>query len=57
MNKDTGSELCKFQLKDDYSTDTAVVFAELVRNGASWAFHAIGQGKQADLNGIAALFS
>ena len=57
VNKDTGSELCKFQLKDDYSTDTAVVFAELVRNGASWAFHAIGQGKQADLNGIAALFS
>ena len=57
VNKDTGSELCKFPLKADYSPDTAVVFAELVRNGASWAFHAIGQGKQADLNGIAALFS
>ena len=57
VNAENNSELCKFQLKDDYSTDTAVVFAELVKDGSTWAFHTIGEGKQADLNGIAALFS
>ena len=57
VNKDKGNELCRFQLKDDYSTDTAVIFAELVKDNGSWVFHAIGEGKQADLNGIAALFS
>ena len=57
VNVENNSELCKFQLKDDYSTDTAVVFAELVRDGSTWAFHTIGEGKQADLNGIAARFS
>ena len=57
VNSENNSELCKFQLKDDYSTDTAVVFAELVKDGSTWAFHTIGEGKQADLNGIAALFS
>lgn len=56
VNKDNGNELCKFVLKDDCSTDTAVVFAELVRDGGSWVFHTIGEGKQADLNGLAAMF-
>lgn len=49
-------ELCIFQLKDSFSTETAVVFAELVKNGSDWDFKALGEGKQADLNGLAALF-
>lgn len=49
-------ELCIFQLRDSFSTETAVVFAELVRNGSEWDFKALGDGKQADLNGLAALF-
>ena len=56
VNKDNGKELCRFELKDNSSTDTAVVFAELVRDNGSWVFHTIGEGKQADLNGIAAMF-
>jgi tellurium resistance protein TerD len=50
-------ELCHFILKDDYSTDTAVVFAKLVRNGSEWDFVTIGEGKQADLTGLLQLFS
>lgn len=57
VNADTNKELCKFELKDNGSTDTAMVFAELVRNGNAWAFHTIGEGKNADLNGLAAMFS
>lgn len=56
VNSDTNAELCRFELKDNGSTDTAVVFAELVRDGGSWSFHTIGEGKQADLNGLAAMF-
>lgn len=58
INKDAGDkELCHFILKDDYSTDTAVIFAKLVRNGSDWDFITIGEGKQADINGLVALFS
>lgn len=58
LDKDQGDkELCHFILKDDYSTDTAVVFAKLVRNGSDWDFVTIGDGKQADINGLLALFS
>jgi len=46
-----------FDLKDNYSTETAVIFGELVRNGSNWAFHSIGDGHQVDLNGLLAYFS
>lgn len=50
------NELCRFELKNDFSTETALIFAELTRSGQDWEFKAIGEGRQADLNGIAALF-
>ena len=56
VNKANDQELARFNLKGDYSTDTAIVFAELVRSGSDWAFHAIGEGKQGDLNAIASLY-
>ena len=49
-------ELCIYPLKENFSTETAVVVAELVRDGADWQFHAIGEGKHADINGLAALY-
>ena len=56
VNKETDQELARFNLKGDYSTDTAVIFAELVRTDNDWAFHAIGEGKQGNLNVIASLY-
>ena len=49
-------ELCIYPLKEKFSTETAVVVAELVRDGNDWQFHAIGEGKHADINGLAALY-
>lgn len=49
-------ELCKFNLKEDGSTATSVVFAELVRDNTEWQFKAIGDGKIADLNELAAMY-
>lgn len=49
-------EVCKFNLREDGSTATSVIFAELFRDGGEWQFRAIGDGKIADLNGVLALF-
>ena len=51
-----GKELCRFNLKENGSTATSVIFAELYRNGAEWQFKAVGEGKIADLNGVLALY-
>ena len=50
-------ELCRFRLKDDASTETAVIFAELVKNGSDWDFKTIGEGKHGDLNTLASFYS
>ena len=50
-------ELCRFNLKENGSTATAVIFAELNRDGAEWQFKAVGEGKVADLNTILGLYA
>ena len=57
IDKNENKEIARFDLKDNYSTETAVIFGELVRNGSNWAFHSIGDGHQVDLNGLLAYFS
>jgi tellurium resistance protein TerD len=52
----TGKEICRFNLKEDGSTATSVVFAELYRTGMDWQFKALGEGKLADLNGVLGLY-
>lgn len=44
MNKDGGAELARYDLSEDASTDTAMIFGEVYRNGADWKFRAVGQG-------------
>ena len=54
--KNNEKEVCRFNLKEDGSTSTSVVFAELFRDGFEWQFKAVGEGKIADLNGILSLY-
>ena len=49
-------EICKFELRENGSTGTAVIFAELYRNGSEWQFKAIGDVRTADLNGLLSLY-
>lgn len=49
-------EICRFNLKENGSTVTSVIFAELYRQGSEWQFKAIGDGKIADLNGILGIY-
>ncbi|WP_300259826.1 TerD family protein [Clostridium sp.] len=53
---ENGKEICKFNLKENGSTATSVIFAELIREAGEWQFKAVGEGKIADLNGILALY-
>lgn len=43
-NEETGAEVVRYDLSEDYSTETAMIFAELYRHNGEWKFKAIGQG-------------
>lgn len=53
VDRSNGAELARYDLSEDASTETAMVFGELYRNGAEWKFRAIGQGYASGLAGIA----
>ena len=52
FDENTGEELLRYDLGEDFSIETAVVFGELYKNGDEWKFNAIGSGYQ---GGLAAL--
>ena len=57
VNKDTGNEIGRYRLKEDFGSSTAVIAGRLKRDGADWQFEAIGEGKVvSSLNDIAALY-
>ena len=53
VNQTGGAEIARYDLSEDASTETAMVFGELYRNGAEWKFRAVGQGYTSGLGGIA----
>ncbi|WP_329315365.1 TerD family protein [Streptomyces sp. NBC_01537] len=53
VNQADNNELARYDLTEDASTETAMVFGELYRNGAEWKFRAVGQGYASGLRGIA----
>jgi len=44
VNEDNNNEVVRFDLTEDYSTETAMVFGELYRHDGEWKFRAVGQG-------------
>ncbi|MDT9692216.1 TerD family protein [Streptomyces sp. P9(2023)] len=56
VNQTGGTEIARYDLSEDASTETAMVFGELYRNGDEWKFRAVGQGYASGLRGIAADF-
>src|SRR3954452_22271481 len=53
VDRSSQNELARYDLTEDASTETAMVFGELYRHGAEWKFRAIGQGYASGLRGIA----
>lgn len=52
VNQDTGKEAVRFDLSEDYSVETAMIFGELYRHNGEWKFRAIGQGLSGGLAGL-----
>ena len=48
-NLDTKSELVRYELKENFSQETAVEFGRLYKKNGEWRFQAVGQGYQAGL--------
>lgn len=44
VDAETGSEIARFDLGEDFSTETAVVVGELYLHNGEWKFEAIGSG-------------
>ena len=52
VDNDTGKELIRYDLGEDFSIETAIVVGEIYRHGGGWKFNAVGSGFQ---GGLAAL--
>lgn len=53
VNEDNGQELTRYDLGEDFSTETAVIFGEVYRHGGEWKFRAVGQGYAGGLGPVA----
>lgn len=53
LDRAGGTELVRYDLSQDASRETAMIFGELYRSGEEWKFRAVGQGVVSGLAGIA----
>ena len=54
VNDDNATEIARYDLSEDASTETAMVFGEVYRAGTEWKFRAVGQGFAGGLGPLAA---
>jgi tellurium resistance protein TerD len=53
INGSNSSEIARYDLSEDGSTESAMIFGEVYRNGADWKFRAVGQGFNGGLGPLA----
>jgi len=53
VNAAGGAELAKYDLSEDYSTETAMIFGEIYRHNDEWKMKAIGAGFAGGLGPLA----
>ncbi|MDI2112902.1 TerD family protein [Commensalibacter nepenthis] len=53
VNDKSGAEIVRFDLSEDASTETAMIFAEIYRKDGGWSFRAVGQGYNGGLGPLA----
>ena len=56
VNADDGKELTKFELDEDYSSETAILFGTLYRKNGEWRFKAEGSGFNNGLKGFCDMY-
>ena len=53
VNGENGQEVARYDLSEEASTETAMVFGEVYRNNTEWKFRAVGQGYSGGLGPLA----
>ena len=53
VNQATNQEIARYDLAEDASTETALIFAEVYRHNGDWKFKAVGQGYKGGLGPLA----
>ena len=53
VNATGGTEIARYDLSEDSSTEAAMIFGEVYRAGSDWKFRAIGQGFKGGLGPLA----
>ena len=53
VNTQGGTEVARYDLSEDSSTETAMIFGELYKNNGEWKFRAVGQGFAGGLGPLA----
>jgi len=56
-NTDTEEEICKYELSEDFSIETAIEFGRLYLHNGDWKFEATGIGHKDGLQGIVNKYS
>lgn len=56
VNDATGVEVARYDLTEDASTETAMIFGELYRHNNEWKFRAVGQGYAGGLKAMCAQY-
>ena len=56
VNQENNEEITRYDLTEDYSIETAMIFGELYRHNAEWKFRAVGQGYEGGLEKIMGQF-
>ena len=53
VNDENNEEIARFDLSEDASTNTAMIFGEIYRHNGAWKFRAVGQGFNHGLDALA----
>jgi len=56
VNDDDNAEVARYDLTEDASTETAMLFGELYRHNDEWKFRAVGQGYAGGLASVCAQY-
>ena len=55
-DQSNGQEICKYELDEDFSIETAIEFGRLYKRGDAWRFEATGIASPGGLGGLLAKF-
>lgn len=56
-DQDSGNELCRYTMSDDFSSEDAVEIGKFSRDGGGWSFTALGKGHVGGLGKLVSIYA